>query len=118
MIKEKIVLYKETKKQLPPLSITPNTYQGQLYNHNQHVTPYEILQEIKKAQKLNIDVGTILQHQTIPNKTLQIEKFLAHNEAFLYKGDLNFIKCKIFTETEVLSSVYTLNEIVDVYEVL
>lgn len=118
MIKEKIVLYKEPKKQLPPLSIVSNTYQGQLCNYKALVTPYEILNEIKKAHKLNIKVGIVLQHQTIPDKTLQIEEFLPHNQAFLFKGGINFIKCKVFTKTDTLSSVYNINEIVNAYELV
>ncbi|MGV8130612.1 MAG: hypothetical protein ACP5N7_00750, partial [Candidatus Pacearchaeota archaeon] len=77
-----------------------------------------ILHEIKKAHKLNIKVGITLQHQTIPNKTLQIEEFLSHEHAFLYRGDINFVKCKVFTETDTLSSVYTIKEIVNAYELV
>ena len=58
MIKEKIVIYPETKYQLPVVQqqhVQP--YCG--YN-KPTVTLYELEQEIKKAQKLNIDIGIAL----------------------------------------------------------
>ena len=54
MIKEKIVIYPETKYQLPVVQQHVQPYYG--YTKTT-VTPYELEQEIKKAQKLNIDIG-------------------------------------------------------------
>ena len=114
MIKEKIVIYKETKY-LPVVQQNPQTRYAYARSI---VTPYELEQEIKKAQKLNIDIGIVLQHQTIHGKKLTITKWLPLQDCFFFNGELNFIQCTLTTGNEVLRSVYTLNEIINAYETL
>ena len=116
MIKEKIVIYPETKYQLP---VVQQQHVQPYYGYTKTtVTLYELEQEIKKAQKLNIDIGIILQHQTILGKKLTITRWLPLQDCFFFNGELNFIQCTLTIGNEILRSVYTLNEIIDAYETL
>lgn len=124
MIKEKIVIYPETKYQLPVVQqqhvpVVQQQHVQPYYSYTKTtVTPYELEQEIKKAQKLNIDIGIVLQHQTILGKKLTITRWLPLQDCFFFNGELNFIQCTLTTGNEILRSVYTLNEIIDAYETL
>lgn len=108
MIKDQIVLYKETK--YVPV-ITQNYYTKNV------VTETDLEKELERALNLGIEEKALFKHKIVPNKTLEITGFqLNPANIFVFKNELNLIKGKVTTPNFGYTNSFTISEIIDDYE--
>jgi len=116
MIQDKIVLYKETKRPQPQKQTQnkwPIPYKTQLTETLRQLAIKEAITEGIKPNKVFVD-------KINPNKTIKILKFLPLQECLLTGDDstnFNFIQAEVKNSTTHVTSIYTINEILWIYDV-
>lgn len=116
MIKDKIVLYKETPTPKPIYKFIPYQQETTKHTVNNNITEEFLEKELERAFNLGIEQDVKYKHKKIPDKTIEIIGFnLDTSKIFIFKDEANFILCDLNTNTFNCRTTMTISELLNDY---